>query len=701
MSLQKVGIRNSLKEILVLLLLVVASIAGAQQTGRPREFRPGTLNRLEDLPAGRFRTRIDQLPPVARQRALEWLRGFHFTELDLGSLEADAEGGIFYVDSFLTGAPETVMESEPTTEEAAVPVNPFPAGLVFHSRPGAPNVLFLNFSGENVTGSAWNNSLNRPTIPAVAFSTDSDYSTFSDAEQVAIKRIWERVAEDYAPFDIDVTTERPALLGTRVAHALITRNTDANDDPNPSSSAGGVAYIDVFSKSFYATYRPAWIYFNNLANNESYIAEAVSHEIGHNLGLSHDGKTDGSNYYGGHGSGDTSWGPIMGTGYNRNVSEWSKGEYYLANNSQDDLATISGKVPYLTDDCGNTSGAATPLVMAGMTNVVSTTPETDPNNSNPANKGFLERNTDVDVFSFTTGNGQVRLTVNPWIMPSGMRGGNLDVSLELRNESGGIVMTNNPASQTTAQIQTTLTAGTYYLHIRNTGTGNPTNSTPSGYTSYASIGQYFVSGYVTASGQAPPSVQLTAMVNNPAWGTVNPTNSMYPAGTVVQVLATPCAYYQFKAWTNDASGTVNPVTLVMNSNAVVEALFSEVLTTNHTTPHWWLASYGYTNNFETAVGVMGANGIPLWQSYIAGLNPNNPNDKFQLSVDPGVNGAADVLKWNSATGRVYTLWWSTNVPGGFSIVPGASNLPWTSGSFTNSIHPASRAVYYRMQVWKP
>mgnify|MGYP001765422319 CR=1 FL=1 len=36
------------------------------------------------------------------------------------------------------------------------------------------------------------------------------------------------------------------------------------------------------------------------------------------MGLSHDG-TASQAYYGGHGTGDISWGPLMGTGYDRNV----------------------------------------------------------------------------------------------------------------------------------------------------------------------------------------------------------------------------------------------------------------------------------------------------------------------------------------------------------------------------------------------
>jgi hypothetical protein len=471
---------------------------------KPKEYPPGSLRSFDELPPGRLRTKLDKLPARARQQAKAWLDRFHFTEMDVESLDSDQDGGIYYVDHFETGP---AQDSPPITQETSVPVSPFPASLKFHSRLGCTNVLYLDMDGENVTGTQWNISLNRPTIYALPYSIDTDYAAYSEAEQAAIKRIWERVAEDYAPFYVDVTTERPAVLTAHTGWALITRNTDAQGTNNPASTAGGVAYVDVFGASYYGTYRPAWIYCNNLGNaDDDFVAEATSHELGHNLGLSHDG-TASVEYYQGHGSGDISWGPLMGTGYNRNVSQWSKGEYYQANNTEDDLAILASKISCSPDDHGDTPATATALVVSDGTTITSTTPETDPAGNNSANKGILEKNTDVDVFKFTCGTGPVNLQANPWVSPANTRGGNLDIALDLLDANGTVLASNNPGSKTGADIQTNLSAGVYYLRVGNSGSGSPLSASPTGYTSYGSIGQYFLSGTITAVPAAlePPS----------------------------------------------------------------------------------------------------------------------------------------------------------------------------------------------------
>jgi hypothetical protein len=688
--------------------LLISVLAAAAQTSparirSPREFRQGSVSRIEDLPESRLRTRIERLPATARQRAIERLRGFHFTEDDLSALNADSEGALFYADEappLAAGQGSDSIQVESVGQ--TVVVSPLPAHLFFHSKPGASNVLYLNFAGENVTGTAWNKTLDRSVIPAVPFGTDGDYATFSAAEQTVIRSVWQRVAEDYAPFDVDVTTERPANFTSRTAMVLITRNTDANGEPNPSSSAGGIAYVNVFGTDSFENFRPAWVYCNNLGGIDSYIAESASHEFGHNLGLSHDGKIDGGAYYGGHGSGEISWGPIMGTGYNRNVTQWSKGDYYLANNTQDDLATIAGKLSYVGDDHSDSSTTATPLVLTDGTNIVSTTPENDLTGLHPANKGILARNSDVDVFSFVTGSGEIKLTVSSLTAAFGTRGGNLDVLIELRDGTGALIASNNPVNETDAQIQTVLTAGNYFLFVRNSDSGEPMSSTPSGYTAYGSIGQYFINGYIAPGTVTPSPVQLTATVNNPAWGSVTPNSAALAHGDSAKVLATPTPYHRFVGWRHGLNGAENPVTVVLNTNVTVEAVFEEITTTNHPTPYAWLAANGFTSEFENAVTRIGANGIPVWQSYVAGLDPNDPASQLRVTVHPGSAGSGDVVSWYTVPGRTYTLWRSTDLQGGFVLVPGATDLPSSTQSFTNAAAPSgSSLVLYRIEVRKP
>ena len=48
-----------------------------------RIFGVGAPLQLEDLPPGRAKSRLESLPPPARQRALEWLQRFSFPEADL------------------------------------------------------------------------------------------------------------------------------------------------------------------------------------------------------------------------------------------------------------------------------------------------------------------------------------------------------------------------------------------------------------------------------------------------------------------------------------------------------------------------------------------------------------------------------------------------------------------------------------------
>ena len=138
----------------------------------------------------------------------------------------------------------------------------------------------------------------------------------------------------------------------------------------------------------------------------------------------------------------------------------------------------------------------------------------------------------------------------------------------------------------------------------------------------------------------------------------------------------------------------------LETNLSVTAVFRELLTTNHPTPLWWLAAIGYTNDFETAASMIGANGLPLWQSYIAGLDPLDPASQLRLVAHPA-NGIGHVLSWTTVADRLYTISSSTNLPGNFAPVAGGSELPSSIQRFTNSVPDPSVPRFYRLEVRQP
>ena len=451
---------------------------------------------IENLPASRLKSQLENLPPTARDRAMAWLNRIEFPGHDLDFLHSDTEGGIFYLDSYL---PEDISQADLEADPEAGGIDPVDA-FNLHSKPGAGSVVYINFTGFTLEGTAWNNSVG--SYQAQSFNKDSDPSSYSDAERRDIAEIWHRIAEDFAAFDIDVTTELPASFGPNVGHVLITRSTDANGVAMPHYTAGGVAYVGVWGASYYESYQPALVYYDNLASAPYYIAEAASHELGHNLGLSHDG-TSTAGYYTGHGSGFTSWGPVMGVGYYTNVTQWSKGEYPDASNTQDDLAIISSKLQLRSDDHGDNELTATALLVDANGELASSNPEIDPLNQRPDNKGVIETNTDVDVFYFDTASGDISLNITPaWaaFTRTSKRGANLDIQAKLYDGYGTEIVI-DPIDNTDATISTSLIAGRYYLEV--TGIGNVVSP----YSDYGSIGQYYISGTVAGVGNdiTPPS----------------------------------------------------------------------------------------------------------------------------------------------------------------------------------------------------
>ena len=137
-----------------------------------------------------------------------------------------------------------------------------------NSDPGAAATIFLNFDGEWVSGTAWNWSGPINAQPA-------------GLAVEAVVEIFNRVAEDYRPFNINVTTDSAVYAAapiTKRTHLLITSSWEWY------GKAGGVAYVGSFG---WGDDTPAWVFSSLLFNNPKNVAEACSHEAGHTLGLQH------------------------------------------------------------------------------------------------------------------------------------------------------------------------------------------------------------------------------------------------------------------------------------------------------------------------------------------------------------------------------------------------------------------------------
>ena len=435
-----------------------------------------------------------------------------------------------------------------------------------HSRPGASRVLYLDFNGHSTL--SWGS----PAIVTPAFQLNGTASPTDQLNLNAIRDIWLHVAEDFAAWDIDVTTEQPPLTARGQRCVIGGSTMDWLGAPGVMgiaqlNSFGGVINGNdtvnfVFQDNNYPSMSPT-------TSNYEVTILCIAHEVGHTLGLQHWGETasgSGQAYTVGHAvtghTGVTSVCPIMGNsglvGWPSacTLNQWSKGDYPFSNIVQDDVATISTYLTQLTganDDHGNTLGTAT--VVSGTSITAG---------------GVIADSTDVDLMKITPGAGLLTLTALPHLKYRTYNG-NLKVGLSLLNSAGTVVA----KSYVTTGMGNTLTynvptGGIYYIKVNgmgydpsvsaasqvwtNTGVTGTVIGTSAGFTNYGSLGRYSLTGTWQAFMQAP-----TAIITSDRTGGIRPVTVAFDGRTSTDPDGVIAGY----AWNfgDPASGGQNTSTL--------------------------------------------------------------------------------------------------------------------------------------------
>lgn len=297
------------------------------------------------------------------------------------------------------------------------------------SLPGATRSLYLDFDGDFQT--TWTRTDSNQTynnVNAGQFDLDNTLG-FSNAEASAMQKIWETVAEDYAPFNINVTTVVPPSFANGAAVRVVmggqftaqlrtgpstTINISGNrfiaDNTGNLVDTSGYASVGSYSDAqpnvvyVFAKYINTWGTTDSEGRTRDLkyvMATTASHEAGHSFGLVHHGNYD---------VGTNITTPIMGSNTQGDRSLWSS---YGTNNNIQQLTNLLGA---RADDYGNSYNTGTNFLFSNTSLIYG---------NSGSMKGIVSTATDTDWFRFTSSGATFNFNV------STLQFANLDARVEI------------------------------------------------------------------------------------------------------------------------------------------------------------------------------------------------------------------------------------------------------------------------------
>jgi hypothetical protein len=251
------------------------------------------------------------------------------------------------------------------------------------SNPDAPVTFYLDFDGGELENTHWNKRAGADIVTIKPFSLDSDDQSLSVREKSVIHNVWAKVSATFAQFDVNVTTMPPTAdkvvknsdtdeeFGVHVMFTEHELPIGADCNCNGIATDGTAIRVSenqIPSPAFVnprffideADYHDSAYDFRNVEAASFALFHIAVHEIGHTLGLSHDGSGDHSEY-----------GPPMGAlsffmGATPldfvGMARWSDGSHTHVfgeqeggkyENFEDDISILEKLLPVREDDFAN------------------------------------------------------------------------------------------------------------------------------------------------------------------------------------------------------------------------------------------------------------------------------------------------------------------------------------------------------------